>query len=171
MNPTLYLLMGLPGAGKTTVAKEIESITKAVRLSSDEARLMIWPEPDFTESEHSQLYDYLNEQTENLLAAGKDVIYDANLNRREHRQEKYDLAKKVGADVVLCWVKTPEEIALERRITEAHHHKLVPKHEDAKSMFKRIASVIEEPGNSEPYIAFDGTKITKQYVARQLNLG
>jgi hypothetical protein len=162
--------MGLPGAGKTTVAKAIEEITGAIRLSSDEARLMIWPEPEFTEAEHFQLYEYLDDQTAQLLEAGRSVIYDANLNRLEHRQEKYTLAESVGAEVVLCWVKTPEEIALERRITETHHHKLVPKDEDAQSMFKRIASIIEEPTEAEPYVEFDGTKITKEYVTKQLKL-
>ncbi len=168
MKTTLFLLMGLPGAGKTTVAKAIEEITGAIRLSSDEARLMIWPEPEFTEAEHFQLYEYLDDQTAHLLEAGKSVVYDANLNRYEHRLEKYELAKQVGSEVVLCWVKTPEEIALERRMTEAGHHKLVPKNEDPHSMFKRIAGIIEEPNENENYVEFDGTKITNEYVAEKL---
>lgn len=166
----LYLLMGLPGAGKTTVAKVIEELTGAIRLSSDEARLMIWPEPDFSGEEHFQLYEYLDDQTTMLLEAGKSVVYDANLNRFEHRQEKYNLAEKLGVETILCWVKTPEEIALQRRITESSHHKLVPKHEDPESMFKRIAGVIEEPHKTEVYIEFDGTKITPEYVSKKLGL-
>jgi predicted kinase len=162
--------MGLPGAGKTTVAKAIEKLTGSVRLSSDEARFMIWPEPEFSEAEHQQLYEYLDDQTTMLLQAGRSVVYDANLNRYEHRQEKYQLAAELGVEVILCWVKTPSEVALDRRIHDTNHHHLVPKNEDPESMFKRVASVIEEPLANEKFVEFDGTKITPEYVAKKLNL-
>lgn len=170
MKPTLYLMMGLPGAGKTTIAKLIEKITGAVRLSSDEARIMLWENPDFSDEEHQALYEYLDDQTKHLLQAGKSVVYDANLNRREHRQEKYDLASTLGIKVVLCWVKTPRQLAKERRIEDTSHHHLVTKDEDPASMFERIADIIEEPGTEEPCLKLDGTKITPDYVKSVLNL-
>lgn len=162
--------MGLPGAGKTTVAKIVEEITGAIRLSSDEARVMIWDSPEFTEGEHLQLYEYLDDQTTHLLKAGKSVIYDANLNRFEHRQEKYHLAQGLGVEVKLLWVKTPHEVAKNRRVEDAHHHHLVTKNEDPESMFERIASVIEEPQTDEPCIKLDGTKITHAYVREKLDI-
>lgn len=171
MKQTLFLMMGLPGAGKTTAAKEIEKLTGAVRLSSDEARLMLWPEPNFSEEEHQALYEFLDEQTKNLLSSGKSVIYDANLNRKTHRNEKYQLAKETGVDVVLCWVKTPRELAKNRRIEESEHHHLVtPKDSDPAKMFERIADVIEEPEQTEPVVELDGTKISDDYVKRKLEI-
>jgi len=162
-------MMGLPGAGKTTVAEIIEDLTEAVRLSSDDARFMIWDTPEFSDAEHFQLYEYLDDQTKHLLEAGKSVIYDANLNRYIHRKEKYELAKQFGATCQLIWVKTPLELAKERRLehTEA---KLIPKGETSAQMFDRIAKVLEEPKEREPHITLDGTKITKEYVKLQLRL-
>lgn len=163
-------MMGLPGAGKTTAAEIIEELTGAVRLSSDEARLMLWPEPEFNEEEHQALYEYLDEQTEKLLKSGKSVVYDANLNRYEHRQEKYQLAHELGIEVMLCWVQTPREVARNRRIEEMAHHHLVAPGETAAQMFDRVALLIEEPSENEPFTVLDGTKLNHEYIKNALEL-
>lgn len=159
--------MGLPGAGKTTLARTLQSITKSARLSSDDYRLLIFPEPSFTQTEHDNLYALIDHSVEHLLRAGHDVIYDANLNRRHHRQEKYDLAGKYGARVVLWWVKTPAELAKSRRIAE-QDNLLLPAGETAEAMFERIAGIFEAPGKDEPYIEVDGTAIGRDYIERLL---
>lgn len=161
--------MGLPGAGKTTVAQIIEGLTKAVLLSSDQERLNLWPEPSFSEAEHQKLYEYLNLKTAELLKSGKDVIYDANLNRKMHREEKYQLAEAVGAEPILIWVQTPRDTAKTRRIKELSHHKFVPKNETPEAMFERIADIFESPEETEPLILIDGTNITPLSVAQKLN--
>ncbi len=169
MQPTLYMLIGYPGAGKTTTAKIVEQLTGAVRLSSDELRLELFPQPTFSPQEHQQLYNELNRRTEELLQSGKSVIYDANLNRLEHREEKYALCMQVGAQPVLLWVQTPREIAKERA-THSDRTPLIPHNETAADMFERIAGVIERPTAEEEPILIDGTKVAPEYVATQLHL-
>src|SRR5215207_7043841 len=95
--PTLYLMFGYPGAGKTTTAEAIATLTGAVHLSSDKVRLELFPRPAFSQAEHDALYKTLNLRTEELLRQGKDVVYDANLNRYQHRKEKYDICQQTGA--------------------------------------------------------------------------
>lgn len=167
MRPTLHLLMGLPGAGKTTLAKTLQDLTKASRLSSDDYRIAIYPEPSFSQKEHDNLYSLLDHSAEHLLAAGRDVIYDANLNRLHHRKEKYTLAKKYNAKVVLWWVKVPEALARNRRITE-QNHTLIPDGETAEKMFDRIAAILEEPTKEEKVTEIDGRDVTKATVSRLL---
>lgn len=170
MKPTLYLMMGLPGAGKTTVAKIIEKTTGAVRLSSDEARLMLWPDPDFSQEEHDALYEYLDDQTKHLLETGKSVIYDANLNRYMHREEKYRLAKECGAAVALLWIDTLKSTAKHRRLEAIEHHALVPPNEDPGSMFERIADLIEAPREGEACVKLDGNDMTLESVKTALRI-
>ncbi len=167
MHTTLHLMMGLPGAGKSTLAKTIHSITGAELLSSDEARLELFAQPSFSQEEHDKLYDILNHNVKHLLEKGRSAIYDANLNRKCHREEKYELAKKYDAKVVLWWVQTPRELAKKRRMSEQNHD-LLPEGETAERMFERIAEIVEVPDESEPYVVVDGTKITDEYVKELL---
>lgn len=166
--PTLYLLIGYPGAGKTTTAKIIAELTGAKRLSSDEMRLKLFAQPQFSEAEHQKLYTHLNTRCQDLLKAGSSVIYDANLNRYEHRQEKYDIANQLGVKTVLIWVKTPKALAKERA-THKERSRFIPKHETAPAMFDRIANIIEPPKADETAVIIDGTHITKEAVQDAIN--
>lgn len=159
--------MGLPGSGKTTLAKTLHKITKATLLSSDDYRIMLFPEPTFSQKEHDSLYAMLDHNVEHLLSAGLSVIYDANLNRSHHRSEKYDLAKKHNAEVILWWVQTPSGLAKDRRIDE-QDPRLLPDGETSERMFDRVAKVIEEPEKNEKYIAVNGKNITESDIKTKL---
>lgn len=158
--------MGLPGAGKTTTATLMAQHTNATHLSSDEIRLQLFPEPTLSQAEHDKLYDSLNARTYQLLLAGKSVIYDANLNRFMHRQEKYDLARKAGAKTVLIWVQTAKDVAKERRM-QSINQQLIPAGEDPGDMFERVARIIEPPEETEEYIAIQGENVTQKDIAAQ----
>lgn len=169
MQPTLYLMLGYPGAGKTTIAKIIAEQTDAILLSSDAMRLEMFPEPTFSQEEHDQLYAALDQKTIDLLESGLSVIYDANLNRYQHRLEKYDICDATNAIPVLVWVRTEKEIAKKRAMHESRDH-LVPKTETAEAMFERIANVIEEPESDEPAVQIVGQNITPDVVKQKLDL-
>jgi predicted kinase len=160
-------MFGYPGAGKTTAAEIIHDLTGAVHLSSDKTRFEMFPRPSFSQKEHAELYRRLDQRTEDLLKAGQSVIYDANLNRLEHRQDKYDICKKVGAHAALLWVKTPVELAKERAGHQGRQH-LWPPNETADQLFNRIVGLIEEPQVSEKYVVLDGTKLDTSHVRQEL---
>lgn len=165
--PTLFMMFGYPGAGKTTTSKVIHELTGAEHLSSDELRLQLFPNPTYTQKEHDELYQTLDKKTETLLKAGKSVIYDANLNRFQHRLEKYEMCKRTGARPVLLWLQTPLEVARNRAVLRGHHH-LVPKDETFESMFDRVSSAIEEPREDEPVYKIESTNLDKNALAEIL---
>ncbi len=167
MGQTLFLMLGYPGAGKTSTAEIIAKLTGAVLLSSDKMRMDMFATPTFGLDEHAKLYKALDQKTEDLLRRGKSVIYDANLNRYQHRQDKYDICNRTGAMPLLLWIQTPKELAKVRAAHVSRLH-LWPTHEAPHDMFDRIASVIEEPGKNEPYVPVDGTKVSDDYVANEL---
>lgn len=169
MQPTLYLMVGYPGAGKTTTAKVLHELTRAVHLSSDKIRVELFKKPTFSQEEHDELYRYLDQRTEELLNKGKSVIYDANLNRHRHRKEKYAICQRTGAWPVLLWVQTDKQLAKERATHESRTH-LIPPSETAAAMFDRISEIIEPPTIEEHPVIIDGTKVTPEYIAELLKL-
>ena len=160
---TLHLIMGLPGAGKSTLARIITELTDATLLSSDDMRKALFVKPCFSQEEHDRLYGIIDHNLEHLLECGIDVVYDANLNRYIHRKEKYDFAKKHGANTVLWWVTTKKDLSKKRRVEEQDAI-LLPKDETSEEMFDRIADILEEPTDSENVIKIDGTDIQKDTV-------
>lgn len=163
------MMFGYPGAGKTTVAMSISRLTGAIHLSSDKQRLAMFNPPNFSQQEHNILYDELDRLTAQFLSSKKDVIYDANLNRLKHRNEKYNICEKIGSTPILIWVQTPRQTARNRAINVIRKP-LWPKDETATQMFNRIADIIELPGPDEPVIKLDGTKITDDYIREKLTI-
>ncbi len=157
--PTLYMMLGYPGAGKTTTAEHISQITGAIHLNSDRFRQHLFKEPKFTEEEHELIYNALDYLTELLLAGGVSTIYDANLNNYQHRKDKYDIAVRTGAETRLIYIKTDAGLA-KKRATEESGNK--PPHRPFGNMdprtFDRLINQIDLPRAHEPVIRISGDK-------------
>lgn len=114
--PTLTLMVGLPGAGKTTRAKELEQETGAVRFTPDEWHLFLFGD-DFHDPREHALHDQRHDRVEELqwrlgkrlLAQGVSVILDFGFWAKEQREEKYREAQALGAEFALCYVHAPLE--------------------------------------------------------------
>lgn len=171
-SPTLYLMLGYPGAGKTTVSEYIHKYTGAVHLNSDQFRLRMFKEPlDISDTEHENMYKLLDHITERTLRSGKSVVYDANLNRYAHRKEKYAIAKRVKADVKLVWVRTALDEARERATVRAEQH---PDHRPFGNMqpkvFDRLTKQIEPPKKEEKAVEIDGNEINGPAIRQALGI-
>jgi predicted kinase len=114
--PTLFLLVGLPGAGKTTRARELEREHGALRLSPDE-----WMLPLFGESEAGGARDVLEGRfvwvARRVLGAGTDVVLDFGLWGRDERSALRALAAAAGAQCSIVWLPIDEATQRERVLT------------------------------------------------------
>jgi predicted kinase len=165
MQPVLYLMVGYPGAGKTTVARWIAEQTGAVHLWADVERNTLFDQPDHSENESRELYDRLNQRTEQLLGEGKSVVFDTNFNYYADRQLLRAVADRQGAKPVTIWVATPAQIARERAV----HSKVVRNGYDftmSAEQFDAIAGKLEMPREDEKVIKIDGTKLDPEAVMR-----
>ena len=168
--PKLYLFVGYPGSGKTSISKLIKEKTGAVHIWADRERHLQFKPVTYSRPESDELYTRLNSQCEQYLIEGKSVIYDTNFNFYLDRQLLRNIAKKHNAETVLIWMTTPIEIAKSRATSELHNSDTrilgVMKDED----FNRISNHLEKPLPSEKPIKIDGTVINEDLLLNNLVL-
>jgi predicted kinase len=168
--PKLYLFIGYPGSGKTTVAQLVEKATSAVHLWADQERHNLFGKPSHSASESTQLYDELNARTDKLLAEGYSVLFDTNFNYYSDREKLRSIAKNRGATPVLIWVNTSRKLSRDRAIgTAAPVRNGYPMHMSPQA-FDVIADKLEEPTLSEQPICIDGTHVVPAEVLKKLGI-
>lgn len=159
MRPTLYLFVGYPGAGKTTVAKLIETRTDAVHLWADHIRKEMFGTPTHARAESKLLYEKLNVETATWLHQGRSVIFDTNFNFYEDRELLRSIARENGANTVLIWVTTPLEVARRRAVADSYKAVTRVFGNMSASDFERIAHNLQPPMPQEQAIKIDGTNL------------
>ena len=115
--PTLCLMVGLPGSGKTELSKKLEHERSALRLNIDE-----WHVPLFGQDAKEPEHDARHAVIENLLwgiasralALGMDVILDFGCWTREEREDYRLRAKRLGAASEVIFLDVPEDELLRR---------------------------------------------------------
>jgi predicted kinase len=111
--PTLYLTCGLPGSGKTSLAKIIEHEASALRLTGDDWMHKLYPDISTPEAETGPCrgrVESLQWQIA-LRAIGLqcNVVVDWGVWSRAERDACRDQARACGARVVLCYLDVPFE--------------------------------------------------------------
>lgn len=156
MKPTLYLMVGYPGAGKTTISEIIARKTGATHLWADRVRRERYGEPTYSVAENDDLYSHLNRVTAELLEAGNSVIFDTNFNFRHDRDLLRQIGSTHGAHTVLIWVNTAYEVARHRATVAPPNkaHRILGLMSNAD--FESNASRLEPPTADEQPIIVDG---------------
>jgi predicted kinase len=115
--PTLHLMCGLPGAGKTTEARRIELESEAVRLTPDDW-IHSFNQDHWSRKDIDGLRDPVEEAqrelAKRLLGLGVSVILDWGLWGHDERTGLRDMARKLGARVELHVLEAPREELLRR---------------------------------------------------------
>ncbi len=113
---TLHMMCGLPGSGKTTLAKQLEAKHDAVRLCPDEWMAQIVGD-GYDEARRAGVEAVQWNLAQRLLTFGIDVILENGFWTRLERDKYRTGTQALGADVKLHYLDVSAE-ELKRRLRE-----------------------------------------------------
>lgn len=111
--PTLFMMIGLSGSGKSTIALKVMKEYNATYHSSDDIRLELFgDENDQTHNE--QVFTELHKRIILDLKNGKDTIFDATNLTIKDRSCIFNKIKGIDCEVIAYVIPTPIEICKEQ---------------------------------------------------------
>jgi predicted kinase len=155
--PTLILLYGFPGAGKTYLARQLCEDIQAAHVQSDRIRFELFEQPRYDRQEN-QIVDHLMQyMTEEFLNAGISVIYDINAMRASQRRELRDMARKNKVETLLIWFQIDAESAF-ARVAKRDRRKTDDRFTPSidRPTFNELASSMQNPLTTEDYMVISG---------------
>lgn len=162
----LILMMGIPGSGKSTIAKKKLKETD-LYISRDEIRFSILKPEDNYFSKENEVFEEFVKQ----IQAGidnkeiKNVFADATHLNHGSRMKLLNKLNRFGIDTYILFINTPLEIALERN-SKREGRALVP-----DNVIKNMHQSIEAPKKDENikamYIANEKGDILYKYQRKE----
>jgi predicted kinase len=112
--PLLVLLVGLPGTGKSRLARRLAASLDAQVVESDRVRKQLFAEPRYTGGEHAAVYGWCHTVLRSALMVGRNVIFDATNLEERIRRRVYDMVEQCNAGLFIIWVTCPPTVVQER---------------------------------------------------------
>src|ERR1051326_4554173 len=117
-------MVGLPGSGKTTLARHLEATYHALRLTPDEWHIRFFGHDfgeDMAESDqrrhalrHAAVESVMWDVASRVLVLGVDVILDFGCWARSERDDLRSKAGEIGADFKIHFTDASEKELFER---------------------------------------------------------
>jgi predicted kinase len=151
--PIVLIMSGLPGVGKTTIARQLAPLINGVVLSTDKIRKELFYKPSYGRRERKLIYDILTLLAKYLCASNVNCILDATFSQKRSRQEIRNKLNPYSKKIIIIECICPEDIVIARLDRRKHDFS------DANFSVYRNMKRIYEPVEEE-HVTFDTSKIS-----------
>jgi predicted kinase len=121
--PVLFVFSGLPGTGKSFLARRVAERVPCAIVETDFVRKTLIRQPTYAARESAFVHQVAQQVIRRLLEYGSRVIYDATNLAEWHRERAYRLAEQTRAKLVVVRTVAPEDVIrarLAERFTARH---------------------------------------------------
>lgn len=157
VKPTIFLMYGFPGSGKTYFARQLCDELQAAHVSGDRIRSELFEKPRYDKQENRVVTQLMQYMTEEFLSAGVSVVFDVNAMRVAQRRMLRDMARKAKAEPVLIWFQVDADTSYQRN-AKRDRRRADDKYAQSlnRQQFDSIASGMQNPTAAEDYIVVSG---------------
>src|SRR5580698_1250440 len=145
--PTMFVMVGLPAAGKTTRARELASEWSALRLTPDEWMIPLFGQEQ-PEGTRNVLEGRLIWLALSALRIGINVVLDFGVWGKDERSALRALAASVGATSELVYLQVAEEEQW-RRVQARSETDAATTFEMTKADLERWRQIFQPPDAAE----------------------
>lgn len=157
LKPTLFILYGFPGAGKTYFGRQLCDELQAAHINSERIRMELFDDPRYDPPENRIVKQLMTYMIEEFLNAGLSVVADMNSMRLSQRRELRDIARKFKAESILVWFQIDAESSFSR-IANRDRRKVDDKYSVPldRTSFDTMLTGMQNPSASEDYVVVSG---------------
>ncbi|HEX7455859.1 MAG TPA: ATP-binding protein [Candidatus Nanoarchaeia archaeon] len=112
--PLVIILVGIPGSGKTTLARKLVEKFPLTILNEEDMTSFLSPRATIFKKSSTEVFQLATKTIEQLVKSGKACIYDANIKTREQRELLKKTVEDFGGGSLLIYLDCPKEICYER---------------------------------------------------------
>ena len=144
VEPTLVVVSGLPGTGKSYFCSKLAERLPFIILESDALRKVLFSSPTYSLSESFCLFRACYLLIERLLKRGIPIILDATNLVERYRERLYNIADRLNAKLILVRVDAPPELVRERLMARQEKKDLGNKSDAGWEVYQRMVSTVQK---------------------------
>lgn len=166
------MFVGLPGSGKSYLARQMSKELGIAHISSERIRYELFENPSFTKEEDGVVKNICMLMAEQFLAAGLSAVYDASINRLADRRQLRDFARSHSATPLLIWQQIDTSSSFARSRSRNPKNSPDDKYVGSlsKEMYEGLAKTLQIPKNEEVIVVSGKHSYKAQFqtIAREL---
>ena len=164
--PGFVILSGLPGSGKSVLARRLQPQLPATIVETDHVRRLIYRAPSYTNAESAWVYVVCHTLIERLLSQSLSVIFDATNLVERNRATLYEIAGRCQSRMVIVHTVAPELVIEERMLRRSQRLDADDRSDAGMAVYLKLRETEQPIG--QPHLVVDTSQDGEESLRRIL---